>query len=244
MNILVFGATSTISIEIQKIWASQGHKLTLIGRQQDTLKDVASDLSVRGANYVSTIAKDLSDISHADGFISDLWNLHGPFDLVFMAHGVLGDQKQCEKSAAETLSLININFGSHIAFLTAIANKMEQLKSGTIAVITSVAGDRVKQSNYIYGTAKAAKIAFLSGLRNRLAPSNVAVVDLRLGFTDTKMTASFKKGLLWAQPTAVARSMDKAIRKKKDIKYIPGFWFIIMGIIKSIPESIFKKLKL
>lgn len=244
MKILVFGANSTVAKELQKIWAQEGYELTLVGRDAEALLKIANDLKVRGAQSVSTVLKDLMEYSDADSFVHNLWNSNGGFDLVFMAHGVLGSQKEDQKSAGNTKSIIESNFLSHVSFLTPIANLMEESKRGAIAVITSVAGDRGKQSNYIYCSAKAGKIAFLSGLRNRLYPAGVVVTDIRLGFVDTKMTESFKKGALWAKPTSVARAIHSAIRTGKDVVYIPKIWILIMSLIKLIPESIFKRLKL
>lgn len=244
MKVLVFGANSTIAKELQKIWALKGYSLVLVGRDQEKLNTIAQDLKVRGASSVVGVTKDLLDFSDADKFVSELWESHGGFDLAFMAHGVLGDQREDEKSVAKTLEIIEANFVSHAAFLTPLANLFEKAGRGTIAVISSVAGDRGKQSNYIYCAAKAGKIAFLSGLRNRLYSKGVSVVDLRLGFVDTAMTAHFKKGALWAQPEQIAKGISSAIENQRDIVYLPKIWFLIMLIIRNIPEFIFKKLKL
>lgn len=244
MKILVLGANSTIAKELQKIWAAKGYSLVLVGRNTDVLDKLANDLKVRGAQTVATVQKDLTEISDADAFVRNLWSKHNGFDRVFMAQGALGNQRDDEKSWHDTSKIIAVNFSSHIAFLTPLANLMSDAGKGTLAVITSVAGDRGKQSNYIYCSAKAGKIAFLSGLRGRLLKRNVHVVDLRLGFVDTEMTKEFKKGPLWAKPKAVANLIDKAIEKKSDVSYIPNFWYIIMLIIRAIPEGIFKKLNL
>lgn len=244
MKILIFGATSTIAQELQKLWASQGHSLILIARDKKALEAITQDLRVRSSAVVTAVYKDLLETDGADGFIEDLWRQHDGFDWVFMAHGILGHQREDEKSFQRTLEILKSNFISHVAFLTPIAQKMSKAKKGLIAVITSVGGERGKQSNYIYGAAKSGKIAFLSGLRNRLFFNHVQVIDLRLGFVDTKMTKDFKKGLLWISPKHAAALIHNAMEKRKDIAYIPGFWRLIMMIIRSIPESLFKKLKL
>lgn len=244
MKAVVFGGNSTIAKEVQKVWASRGYSLVLIGRDAEHLKSVRADLIVRGAAAVEIVEKDLSDYDGADGFVSDLWDVHQGFDVVFMAYGALGAQGDDEVSSGRTIKMLKINMISHCAFLTPIANLMEQRRQGAIAVITSVAGDRGKQSNYIYCAAKAGKIAFLSGLRNRLFSKGVHVVDLRLGFVDTEMTKAFKKGPLWVKPRYVAVKICDAIDAKKDVVYLPHFWWIIMIIIKSIPEFVFKRLQL
>ncbi len=244
MKILVFGANSTIAKELQKIWAGQGHSMVLVGRDSEKLSRVGQDLKVRGATLVETVEKDLLDFSDADKFIEALWENYDGFDLVFMAQGILGDQREDEKSAEKSLRILESNFISHAAFLTPLANLFEKAGQGTLAVITSVAGDRGKQSNYIYCAAKAGKIAFLSGLRNRLYSKGVHVIDLRLGFVDTAMTAQFKKGALWAKPESVAKAIHSSIENKEDVVYLPKIWFFIMMIIRNIPEVLFKRLKL
>ena len=133
---------------------------------------------------------------------------------------------------------------SVISLLTLLANHFEQQRHGCIAVISSVAGDRGRQSNYVYGTAKGALSIFLQGLRNRLHKSGVQVLTVKPGFVDTPMTASLPKGPLWATPEKVAEDIDKAIENKRNVLYTPSFWFLIMAIIKSVPESIFKRLSL
>jgi short-subunit dehydrogenase len=163
---------------------------------------------------------------------------------VLIAHGTLCNQKACEQSVNETLAEIQTNALSTISLLTIIANRFEAKQMGTIAVISSVAGDRGRASNYVYGSAKAMLTAFTSGLRQRLYQSNVYVVTIKPGFVDTPMTAEFKKGLLWANPAAVAATIIKAIDKRKNNLYVPAFWWLIMAVIKMIPTKLFSKLKL
>jgi len=128
--------------------------------------------------------------------------------------------------------------------LTLLANRFEAQRHGTLAVIGSVAGDRGRQSNYVYGTAKGALAIFLQGLRNRLHPAGVRVLTVKPGFVDTPMTASFKKGPLWAAPEAVAAAIVAAVERGRDVIYTPWFWWGIMTLIKLVPERVFKKLKL
>ena len=133
---------------------------------------------------------------------------------------------------------------SVISLLTILANQLEHQGSGSIAVITSPSGDRGRQSNYIYGTAKGALTIFLQGLRNRLSKSNVHVLTIKPGFVDTPMTKDFKKGFLWVNPDVVSKGIYNAINKKREVVYLPFFWRYIMIIIKSIPEKLFKYLSL
>jgi len=163
-------------------------------------------------------------------------------DIVLIAHGTLSNQKKCEFSVEETLKEIQTNAFSTISLLTLISNRFEARKNGTICVISSVAGDRGRASNYVYGSAKAMVTAFTSGLRQRLHKSNVAVVTIKPGFVDTPMTSELKKGVLWAKPSDVAKGVVRAINKKRSERYLPSFWWLIMMVIKKIPNSIFKKL--
>ena len=161
-----------------------------------------------------------------------------------MAHGTLGSQSDGEASWKQTLQILDSNFLSQASLLTLLANDFEKALHGHIAVITSVAGDRGRASNYIYGTAKGALSIFLSGLRNRLAAKNIPVTDFKLGFVDTPMTTHYKKGPIWAKPEAVAHGIVTAIEKKKDVVYLPWFWCWIMMVIRNIPERVFKKLSI
>jgi short-subunit dehydrogenase len=131
-----------------------------------------------------------------------------------------------------------------IALATVLANRFEAQRSGSIAVISSVAGDRGRQSNYVYGAAKGAVTLLLQGLRNRLSKSGVQVLTIKPGFVDTPMTAEFKKGALWAKPDDIAHGIVSAIDRRRDVVYLPGFWRLIMLIIRHIPEPIFKRMSL
>jgi len=131
-----------------------------------------------------------------------------------------------------------------MSLLTHLANYFETQKAGTLAVISSVAGERGRQSNYVYGAAKGAVSIFLQGLRQRLDKSGVHVLTIKPGFVDTPMTKELKKGLLWADPQAVAKLIHKGVAAKKSIIYTPGYWALIMAVIKAIPERLFKKIAL
>lgn len=243
-KILIIGATSAIAQEVAKIYAHENAELFLWGRNSQMLEIISQDLKVRGAAKVTTLSHDLNDFSCHEKFIADIWNQLARVDVTLLAHGILGNQKKAEEDQTELLHILNSNFVSHASLLTFIAQKMKQQGSGTIAVISSVAGDRGRQSNYVYGSAKAAKTAFTDGLRNKLFQFGVHVLNIKLGFVDTPMTKEIKKGLLWATAPAIAKGIVAAVEAKKDTVYLPFFWRYIMLIIKSIPERIFKRLKL
>jgi len=243
-NILIIGATSAIAQATIRMFAEQQHNLFLVGRNAEQLETIASDAEIRSAHSVSFSACDLADLQHHQALLSEVDEKFEQIDIVLIAHGTLPDQEQCQQDVHMTLDEININALSTISLLTLLANRFEKQQSGSIAVITSVAGDRGRQSNYVYGAAKGMVSTFLQGLRNRLYPHNVQVLDIKPGFVDTPMTADFKKGALWAQPEQIAKSILKAIDKQRNMLYTPWFWWGIMMIIRNIPEVIFKRLKL
>ena len=243
-NILIIGATSAIAEHCARIWAARGDAIHLVARNEQHIKVIASDLKVRGASATSTYCLDLNDMDKHEELLSVADDVLGSVDIVLIAHGTLSNQKSCELSVEETLKEIQTNALSTISLLTLIANRFKAKKSGTICVISSVAGDRGKVSNYVYGSAKAMVTAFTSGLRQRLHKSNVSVVTIKPGFVDTPMTREFKKGFLWAKPNVVAALIVNAIEKKTAEVYVPAFWWAIMCLINIIPNNIFKKISL
>ncbi len=243
-RILIIGATSAIAEHCARIWAARGDSLHLVARNEQHVQVIASDLKVRGASEVTTYVTDLNDMDKHEELLDVADAVIGSVDVVLIAHGTLPNQKSCELSVHETLAEIQTNALSTISLLTLIANRFEARKSGTICVISSVAGDRGRASNYVYGSAKAMVTAFTSGLRQRLHKANVSVVTIKPGFVDTPMTREFKKGFLWARPSAVAKKIVEAIDKKKSEVYAPSFWWMVMLIIKVIPAKIFKGIRL
>lgn len=243
-KVLIVGATSAIAEAVARLLAAQGDLLYLVGRRAETLEAIAADLRVRGAARVQTEVMDANAIERHAALLDNADVALGGLDTVLIAHGTLSDQAACQQSVALTFQELHTNTLSVIALLTLIANHFEAQRVGTIAVISSVAGDRGRQSNYVYGTAKAAVSTFLSGLRQRLYKSGVQVVTIKPGFVDTPMTRDFSKGLLWAKPERVARDIVRAMENGKDVVYTPGFWWAIMQLIKSIPEFVFRRLSL
>ena len=243
-NILIIGATSAIAEHCARLWAARADALYLVARSEERLQTMARDLAIRGAAQVGTYCADLNDLQVHANIIDAAEMALGDIDIVLIAHGTLPNQKNCEQSVEETLMEIKTNAISTISLLTIIANRFEAKQKGTIAVISSVAGDRGRASNYIYGSSKAMVTAFTSGLRQRLHKSNVAVVTIKPGFVETPMTAEFKKGLLWAKPATVASKIVKAIDQHKNEVYVPGFWRLIMYVIKAIPTNLFNKMRL
>ena len=243
-KVLIIGATSAIAQEVAKLYANSGSQLYLVARNSEKLEQVAQDLNVRGASAVSTYSCDLTDITCHDEILCDVDKVFGDIDITLIAHGTLPEQKECESSIDKTLQELKINMISVVSLLTVLGNYFEKQGKGCIAVISSVAGDRGRQSNYVYGAAKGGLTIFLQGLRNRLSKSGVCVLTIKPGFVITPMTKNFKKGILWAQPQQVAKAIVSAIQKRKNVVYVPWFWRWIMLVIRIIPENIFKRMSL
>lgn len=184
------------------------------------------------------------DLASHDQLLELAFHKLGEIDAALIAHGDLPNQKECEHAWATTERALTTNFLSPVAFLTWFANYFETRGKGNITVISSVAGDRGRQSNYIYGSAKGALSTFLQGLRNRLAPRGVSVTTIKPGFIDTPMTADIKKGPLFVSAEVVGKRIYKAMVKGESVVYTPFFWRFIMLIIQHIPEFIFKRMKL
>lgn len=244
-KIFVFGAYSALAFETLKHFNQDDTKLYLCGSTLSKLETIKADLLARTPN-LEIFLKEVNALefeNHTKILTDAAYQMKG-IDLVFIAHGTLPDQERTQNSVEETLHHFNINCNSIISLSTLAANYMEQQGFGTIAVISSVAGERGRKSNYIYGSAKGAVSLFLQGLRNRMYSKNVNVLTLKPGMVSTPMTAHMPKGALFADPKKVGKLIYKSILSKKDISYIPSFWRLIMFIIRSIPESIFKKLSL
>lgn len=243
-RVLIVGATSAIAEATARHFAAAGDALFLIGRRADRLQAIAGDLSVRGATSVGFHSMDINDLDQHEPALGVAEKALGGVDTVLIAHGTLADQKACQQDARLTIQELNTNAVSTIALLTPLANRFEKQGFGTVAVISSVAGDRGRESNYVYGSAKAALDAFLEGLRQRLYKAGVRVVTIKPGFVDTPMTEAFAKGILWTSPERVSKRIYRALNNSPDVVYVPFYWRYIMLVIRLMPRVIFKAVRL
>lgn len=243
-KVLIVGAGSAIATSVARLLADRGAGLCLAGRDTARLGELAASLRTLGASKVHVEALDARDIAAHEALLDRAEQVLGGLDTALIAHGTLPDQKECERSVAATLDALSTNALSVISLCSLLANRFERQRAGTIAVLGSVAGDRGRQSNYVYGTAKGAVAIFLQGLRNRLHESGVRVVTLKLGFVDTPMTAAFRKGPLWATPDGVAARIVRAMDVGVPQAYIPRFWRAVSLLIRLVPEALFKRTKL
>jgi short-subunit dehydrogenase len=243
-RILIVGATSAIAEATARLFAARGDALMLAGRSGPRLQAIAEDLVVRGAKQADTFIFDARAYERIPALLQAATERLGGLDAALIAHGTLSDQIACQRSVERLREEFDVNALSVMALCTDLASQLESQGRGVIAVISSVAGDRGRRSNYVYGSAKAAVTAFTSGLRQRLYSKGVRVVTIKPGFVDTPMTAAFKKGALWATPASVAAAIVRAMDGGKSVIYTPWFWRPIMWIIRSVPESLFRRLRL
>lgn len=241
---LVFGATSAIAQQAIRLLAARGAKLVLVGRNAARLEAVAADARVRGARAVATEVADLDDRGRHGPLLDEAFRILGRVDLVLVAQGVLAGSDACEASPETAERVLVSGLVGPALLLQEAGLRLAAQGSGALVALSSVAGDRGRQSNYAYGAAKAGLTAFLSGLRNRLHRRGVRVVTVKPGFVDTPMTAGVEKNALFVPPAVVARSILRAVDRRRDVVYVPGFWRWIMLAVRSVPEPLFKRLSL
>ncbi len=243
MRILIFGAGSAIATEAARAWAERGESLFLVARDKKKLAALKADLLARGAARVEALACGAEDLKAHAGLPAKAAKVLGGLDAALIAHGVLPDEERCRRDADYALETLRVNFNSVVSVGTPLAAFFEAQRVGVLGIISSVAGDRGRASNATYGAAKAGVSAWASGQRARLFRSGVQVVTLKPGFVDSPMTAHLRKGPLFASARAVGRGVVKAMDKRRDTAYLPGFWRPIMLAVIHLPAPIFKRLK-
>jgi len=243
-RILVLGATSGIAETCCRLWAERGDSLFLVARSPEKLAAVAADLHTRGAAFVGTTVANLDDTAAHPELLAHAINSLAGLDIAFLALGVLGDQAQAERNFARAAEILHTNFVAPVSLLTWLGNYCAQRHAGTLAVLSSVAGDRGRKSNYVYGSSKAGLSAFLGGLRNRIDREGVRVMTIKPGPVKTAMTEGMQGSEKFADVDKVATTIVKSIDAGQDVLYVPGIWRVIMAVIRIIPEQIFKKLNL
>ncbi len=240
--VLIIGAKSDIAKAIARTYAKNGYDLYLAARNSNELQGLARDIKIRTQRDVRLLELDILDYTSHQPFYEKL--KEKPF-IAVCAVGYLGNQKRAQEDFEETKRIIDTNYTGIVSMLNVIANDFEKRKRGIIIGISSVAGDRGRKSNYIYGSAKAALSTYLSGLRNRLFKANCHVLTVKPGFVSTKMTKDMDlPPKLTCPPNKVAEDIFKAQQKYQDVLYTKWIWRYIMTVIRLIPERIFKRLNL
>jgi short-subunit dehydrogenase len=244
MRILILGATSAIAQAYARRRA-HGCDFVLAARREGRLAAIAADLKASGAASAEIFVADLAAIDRIEEAAGGLRARFGAFDEVVIAYGVLGEQAAAEADLAQTRALIDSNFTSAALWILALLKNRPEAAPLTIVGIGSVAGDRGRGSNFIYGSAKAAFDRFLEGLQHKYDGSAVRIVRVKPGFVDTPMTAGIAKGgPLWATPDRVAADIARAVAKGRRVVYTPWFWWLIMMIIRHLPWFVFRRLKI
>lgn len=247
-RILVFGATSTIAAHACRTWAARGDRLHLVGRDPAKLARVAADCAAaapggRDTTVITTAAADLAATDRAAAVVqSALDAMGGALDVVLIAHGDLGDQLRSEQDYAEAERILTANLLSAVALIVPLANHLEQQRRGTLAVITSVAGERGRPRNYTYGAAKGALGLYLQGVRSRLHGAGVTVTTLKLGPVDTPMTVGHRKNALFATAERAADDIVAAIDRRAAEVFVPWYWRGILAAVRNMPEVVFQRL--
>jgi decaprenylphospho-beta-D-erythro-pentofuranosid-2-ulose 2-reductase len=241
-RIIILGATSGIAVEVQRQLARRACELLVVARSAQRLTELQADLLVRGAARVLMYPADLSCIAQHDGVFEFASRMLPDFDTVLLAYGSMHDQKVAATSILVLLEELQVNFVSAAAILTLFATDLERRRTGCIAAISSVAGDRGRRPNYVYGSAKGGLSLFLQGLRSRLYPAGVRVVTIKPGQVRTSMTDHLPNSMRLADPREVARDIIRGLEGSSDILYTPRIWRYIMIAVRLIPEGIFKRL--
>ena len=244
-RIVIIGATSAIAKHCARLWVTDTPvNLTLVGRDADKTERVAADLRVRSPHSVIQVItvdfiNPLAIQQLVDGIVDE-----GRVDIVLIAHGSLPDQAVCQQDLTACQEELTINGVSPVLFAEAFAGHMQKANQGTLAIIGSVAGDRGRKSNYVYGSAKGLVTRYAQGLQHRLANTGVKVVLIKPGPTDTPMTAYLKQQGGLAKVEDVAKLISKAIHQGKPVVYSPAKWAFIMMIIRHLPRFVFNKLEI
>ena len=239
----IFGATSGIAVAVARRLAASGAAIVLVGRDAEGIAAAARDLRVRGATDVVEIAADFAALDTLGDTAAHAWRALSGLDLALLAYGSLPDQRALEADPQAAAPVLALNLTSPAVLALHLAGRFEAQGSGVLAVITSVAGDRGRKSNYLYGAAKGGLQRLLEGLRHRLHAAGVQVLDIRPGFVATRMTEHLPQGgLLWAEPDRVAADIVRAVERRRAVLYTPWFWRIILGIVRALPRPVFHRI--
>lgn len=245
-RVVILGALSAIAIATARLYAQEGAAIVLVARNSERLDILAADLRARGAVQVEVAALDLeAEAMNAPAHMTDWKQRLGGLDHVHLVYGYLGTQEKASASPSELARITASNYASAVQWCEAAANIFREQKHGSLVAVSSVAGDRGRQSNYAYGAAKGGLALYVQGLAHSLAPTGARAVAVKPGFVDTPMTDGMKKGgPLWASPEQVGRILRRAADKGGPIQYAPGKWRLIMTVIRTVPAFIFHKMKI
>jgi decaprenylphospho-beta-D-erythro-pentofuranosid-2-ulose 2-reductase len=243
--IVVLGAASAIAQAYARRRAAVSNRFVLLARREDRLAAVAADLVARGAGSAESIVMELAAIDEIEGAVESIHARFGPPREIVVAYGMLGEQAALERDLAAARLSFDVNFTSAALWLLAFLKRRDATSPLTCVVIGSVAGDRGRRTNFIYGAAKGGLDIFVQGLAHAYADTPVRFVMVKPGFVDTPMTAAFVKGgPLWSSPDRIAADMERAVRRGARVVYSPWFWWPIMAVIRRLPWFVFRRLNI
>lgn len=240
---LILGASSSIGRAFARQAATNGDDVLLAGRDIDDLMATAADVRVRGAGEAEVVAFDALDFASHAGFAAEVAGRPGQLN-VFLCFGAMPSQAEIDADPDQALLAVDTNYRGAVSVLQALRPHLEAQGGGRVVVLGSVAGDRGRPSNYVYGSAKAGLHAYLQGYRARLFGAGVTVLTVKPGFTDTAMTWGLPGMFLVNAPEALAAQCWRAAERGRSVIYAPSFWWLIMTIMRLLPEPVFKRLKL
>jgi decaprenylphospho-beta-D-erythro-pentofuranosid-2-ulose 2-reductase len=243
-SVLLLGGSSEIGLAIaRKLVERRARTVVLAGRNPEDLKPAADALAAAGATTTDVVAFDALDHSGHDAFVDDVFGRHGDFDMVIVAFGLLGDQAEAEEDTAAAVRVLQTNFVGAVSVSLPVARRFRQQGHGTLLVLSSVAGERARRANFVYGSSKAGLDAFSQGLGDALVGSGARVVIVRPGFVHTKMTAGMKAAPLSTTPEAVAEAVVRGLEKGDEIIWAPAPLRFVMSAMRHLPRAVFRKIK-
>lgn len=243
-SILVLGGTSDIGLAVaRRLAAPRRATVVLAGRSEDALTAAAKTVRAAGSGDVSTVLFDADDTDTHDEFCDKVF-ADRDFDVVILAAGVLGDQQSAEANPREAAAVLHTNFVGCASVALAVASRLQRQGSGTLVVLSSVAGERVRRSNYIYGASKAGLDGFAQGLGDSLVGTGATVLIVRPGFVVSKMTSGRDPVPFSTTPDAVAAAVDAGLRRGAEIIWVPGVLRLMMAVLRHVPRLVFRRLPL
>jgi decaprenylphospho-beta-D-erythro-pentofuranosid-2-ulose 2-reductase len=242
-SVLVLGGTSEIALATaRRVVARRAARVVLAARKPEACDAAAAELRAAGASEVHAVAFDGTDFASHETFVNTIFDRFGDFDLVLVAFGVLGDQERAEIDPAVALDIVQTNFTGTVSVTVPLAARLRAQGHGTLVLLSSVAGERVRRSNFVYGASKAGVDGYYQGLAASLAPSGVHVMIVRPGFVHTKMTKGLKAAPLSVSADAVADAIVRGIARGRDIVWVPPAMRYVMTVFRHLPIAVFRRL--
>jgi decaprenylphospho-beta-D-erythro-pentofuranosid-2-ulose 2-reductase len=243
-SVLVLGGGSDLALATCERLAPRARTIVLAARKPETLDGAVADLLRKGTERVEAIAFDATDYASHDAFVTQTFERYGDFDVVLLAFGVLGEQHEAERVGRVAREIIEANFVGAVSVGVPLAQRLRDQGHGSLVVLSSVAGERARRSNFIYGASKAGFDAFFQGFGDALAGSGVHVMIVRPGFVHTKMTAGMKAAPLATTPEKVADAIVDGLRNEREIIWVPGALRFVMSALRHVPRPLFRRLPL